>query len=271
MGNMSGELASVESVLEKHLPEQELAEVKRILYGRPARPLDIGEECARSAGDGGYEVAGWVIDAQQEETRPPRKVTIALIQNKIVLPTDAPISEQIAALHARVGGIIENAGKSGAQVLCLQEAWTMPFAFCTREKHPWTQFAEPAETGATTAFLSELAAKYRMVIVSPILERDVEHGCSYRPQGEVPGEDEEEPHPQGGGLQRVNLLHGGEHRPQGVQYCIREDSSQHLLRQTSPTELDDVWRQRGRDRVQPQRNGGGTVRAYVGNRGKKCC
>merc|ERR1711970_702365 len=173
MGNMSGELASVESVLEKHLPEQELAEVKRILYGRPARPLDIGEECARSAGDGGYEVAGWVIDAQQEETRPPRKVTIALIQNKIVLPTDAPISEQIAALHARVGGIIENAGKSGAQVVCLQEAWTMPFAFCTREKHPWTQFAEP---GATTAFLSELAAKYRMVIVSPILERDEDHG-----------------------------------------------------------------------------------------------
>jgi len=173
---MSGELASVESVLEKHLPEQELAEVKRILYGRPARALDIGEECARSAGDAGYEVAGWVIDAQHEETRPPRKVTIALIQNKIVLPTDAPISEQIAALHARVGGIIENAGKSGAQVVCLQEAWTMPFAFCTREKHPWTQFAEPAETGATTAFLSELAAKYRMVIVSPILERDEDHG-----------------------------------------------------------------------------------------------
>jgi len=52
----------------------------------------------------------------------------------------------------------------------------MPFAFCTREKHPWTQFAEPAETGVTTAFLSEIAAKYRMVIVSPILERDENHG-----------------------------------------------------------------------------------------------
>ena len=25
----------------------------------------------------------------------------------------------------------------------------MPFAFCTREKHPWTQFAESAETGST--------------------------------------------------------------------------------------------------------------------------
>ena len=70
----------------------------------------------------------------------------------------------------------------------------MPFAFCTREKHPWTQFSEPAETGASTMFLSEvkgrlrcwtetwlgislqLAAKYRMVIISPILERDEDHG-----------------------------------------------------------------------------------------------
>ena len=81
-------------------------------------------------------------------------------------------SRQITALHARVGSIIENAGKSGAHVVCLQEAWSehlniqtlfcwqysaMPFAFCTREKHPWTQFAEPAETGVTTAFLSEVA------------------------------------------------------------------------------------------------------------------
>lgn len=29
----------------------------------------------------------------------------------------------------------------------------MPFAFCTREKEPWCEFAEPAETGPTTSFL----------------------------------------------------------------------------------------------------------------------
>jgi len=72
--------------------------------------------------------------------------------------------------------MVEAAGKAGVNILCLQEAWTMPFAFCTREKHPWTQFSEPAETGASTLFLSELAAKYRMVIISPILERDEDHG-----------------------------------------------------------------------------------------------
>lgn len=33
----------------------------------------------------------------------------------------------------------------------------MPFAFCTREKHPWCQFAESAEDGPTTVFLQEVS------------------------------------------------------------------------------------------------------------------
>ena len=62
------------------------------------------------------------------------------------------------------------------QVLCLQEAWHMPFAFCTREKC-WAEWAEPADaTGPSTALCAELAAAHGMVIVCPILERDVAHG-----------------------------------------------------------------------------------------------
>lgn len=52
----------------------------------------------------------------------------------------------------------------------------MPFAFCTREKHPWCEFAESATDGPSTQFLREFAVKYNMVIVSPILERDEAHG-----------------------------------------------------------------------------------------------
>ena len=51
----------------------------------------------------------------------------------------------------------------------------MPFAFCTREK-AWCEFAEPAEDGPTTARLRRLAARWRMVVISPILERDAAHG-----------------------------------------------------------------------------------------------
>ena len=50
----------------------------------------------------------------------------------------------------------------------------MPFAFCTREKK-WCEFAEPVE-GESTRFLQEHARKYNMVIVSSILERDINHG-----------------------------------------------------------------------------------------------
>lgn len=52
----------------------------------------------------------------------------------------------------------------------------MPFAFCTREKHPWTEFAESAENGSSTKWLKNLARQFNMVIISPILERDEEHG-----------------------------------------------------------------------------------------------
>ena len=48
--------------------------------------------------------------------------------------------------------MIEAAASAGVNVLCLQEAWTMPFAFCTREKMPWMEFAECAETGKRDVF-----------------------------------------------------------------------------------------------------------------------
>lgn len=51
----------------------------------------------------------------------------------------------------------------------------MPFAFCTREKFPWCEFAEDVENGPTTKMLKELAKQYNMVIISPILERDTNH------------------------------------------------------------------------------------------------
>lgn len=50
----------------------------------------------------------------------------------------------------------------------------MPFAFCTREKK-WCEFAETVD-GESTQFLQNFAQKYNMVIINPILERDIKHG-----------------------------------------------------------------------------------------------
>lgn len=65
-------------------------------------------------------LAAYRIAAAPEQSRAPRVVRVAAIQNSIVLPTDAPIDEQRRAIHARVGRLIEMAAAAGAQIVCMQ-------------------------------------------------------------------------------------------------------------------------------------------------------
>ncbi|XP_078494707.1 beta-ureidopropionase [Ciona intestinalis] len=166
------ELESVEDTLNKYISPAELKEVKRILYGPECKTLQIEKQASDIANNEDFELAAYEMPISQN----PRQVKIGLIQNKIISPTDAPVSTQIHSLHERISKIAEAAALSGVNILCMQEAWTMPFAFCTREKVPWTDFAESAENGATTKLCQELARKHNMVVVSPILERDETHG-----------------------------------------------------------------------------------------------
>ncbi|XP_053326378.1 beta-ureidopropionase [Spea bombifrons] len=173
---MSGELVSLEQVLQEHIPAEELREVWRLLYGKELRNLAIPDHVTQTAVQRNFELKGYIFEAAAEQLRRPRMVRVGLIQNKIQLPTTKPVLEQVTALHRRIADIVEVAAMNGVNIVCFQEAWTMPFAFCTREKLPWTEFAESAENGMTTKFCQELAKKYNMVIISPILERDELHG-----------------------------------------------------------------------------------------------
>ncbi|XP_070618478.1 beta-ureidopropionase [Erythrolamprus reginae] len=173
---MAARLDSLERCLERHLPAAELAEAKRLLFGEPVRPLELPKEALSAAAERDFELQGHKFEAAPEQLRPPRLVRVGLIQNKIPLATDAPVAEQVTALHRRIQEIVEVAELCGVNVICFQEAWTMPFAFCTREKLPWTEFAESAEDGPTTRFCQTLAKKHNLVVVSPILERDAIHG-----------------------------------------------------------------------------------------------
>ncbi|KAK5984219.1 CN hydrolase domain-containing protein, partial [Trichostrongylus colubriformis] len=83
-------------------------------------------------------------------------VRVAAIQFSIVLPTTAPVADQRRAIHLKAAKMIDAAVLAGANIICFHELWTMPFAFCTRERLPWTQFAESAEHGPTTKFLSQV-------------------------------------------------------------------------------------------------------------------
>lgn len=116
-----------------------------------------------------------MFQARREELRAPRIVRVGVIQNKIVLPTTAPLADQRNALFKRIETIISAAALAGVNVIALQEAWSklmiqifklcnliftsvlaMPFAFCTRERLPWVELAESAENGPTTCFLQEV-------------------------------------------------------------------------------------------------------------------
>lgn len=173
---MSAEFESLESSLEEHIPEDELREVKRILYGKELPRLQIPDEAVRIANEKDFDIQAYSIPAETEELRPPRLVRVGLIQNKIVLPTSEPLGAQRTALHYRIGDIVSAAAACNVNILCFQELWSMPFFVCTREKMPWCQFAETVQDGPTTKFCQELAKHYNMVVISPILERDEYHG-----------------------------------------------------------------------------------------------
>ncbi|XP_058800695.1 beta-ureidopropionase-like [Phymastichus coffea] len=161
---------TVQQILEDHVPEPQLQTVKRIVYGRELQALELPALEAPAACElKGYRMGG----AVEEQQRAPRLVRVAVIQHSLAVATSEPVRAQRDEIHRKVVGYIEHAAaKCGANVVCMQELWTMPMSFCTREKYPWNEFAEDALTGPTTTLLVKLAQKYNIVIVSAILERD---------------------------------------------------------------------------------------------------
>ncbi|KAF7987750.1 hypothetical protein HCN44_003613 [Aphidius gifuensis] len=169
---------NLKETLEKYLPEPELSKVTSLLYGSNCQDITKDLKFYKKDEDSNLEFKAYsLVDTAVEESTNQRKIVrIGLIQNSIVLPTNSPINDQRNALHNHIENIINSARDCGINILCLQEAWTMPFAFCTREKYPWMEFAEDAETGPSTLFLSKIARAHKMIIISPILERDSVHG-----------------------------------------------------------------------------------------------
>eukprot|EP00300_Choanocystis_sp_HF-7_P003849 c12928_g1_i1.p1 GENE.c12928_g1_i1~~c12928_g1_i1.p1 ORF type:complete len:403 (-),score=82.76 c12928_g1_i1:17-1198(-) len=166
---------NLDTILSTYIPAEHAAEVRRLIYGDEWAALAVPAEVTAMSERYDFEVRAFAKKAAKESTRRPKTVRVAVVQNSVVLPTTEPIEAQRDAIFEKIGRIIDAAAGLGANILCLQEAWTMPFAFCTREKQPWMEFAEDVYEGAATKFLSNYARRYNMVIVSPILERDSTH------------------------------------------------------------------------------------------------
>lgn len=164
---------NLDSIAKKRLNADQLKLFNKIYYGREDHcALNLLESTKNTAEENDFEVAGYSFSAAKEEVRKPNIVRLGLIQNSIVLPTDRPIREQRQAIFDKIEKMIASAASENVRIICLQEAWTMPFFLCTGEKERWADFAESAVDGPSTLFLSKLAKKHEMVVVSPILERD---------------------------------------------------------------------------------------------------
>lgn len=171
---MSASAPSTDQIIAK-LGLEDQAHIKRLLYGNPTPELHIPDAVRNAADKNDFDIAVYKTPCQTEQRRAPRLVRVAVVQHHSVLPTTESVDAQYRAVVTRVETLIDAAAGVGANVLCLQETWTAPFFFCTREKQPWLEFAECAETGPTFQFISRKAKEHGMVIVSPILERDVRH------------------------------------------------------------------------------------------------
>lgn len=101
-----------------------------------------------------------------------RKVLSGLIQmSNPVNDPDASVETIRDAMVEKHLPMIEEAGKKGVQILCLQEVFNGPY-FCPSQDAKWCDLAE-AIPGPTTEMMAKIAKKYEMVMIVPIYEREM--------------------------------------------------------------------------------------------------
>ncbi|MCZ0943356.1 MAG: acyltransferase [Gammaproteobacteria bacterium] len=101
----------------------------------------------------------------------PRTLKTGLIQLSLPdLSPTASMRETVDEMTAKHIPFIQEAGRRGVQVLCLQEIFSTPY-FCPSQDASWYETAEPVP-GPTTERLAELAREFQMAIVAPIYEKE---------------------------------------------------------------------------------------------------
>jgi beta-ureidopropionase len=106
----------------------------------------------------------------------PRNVKCGLIQATNHAPVDTAI-DQIKRINIEHQmKFVEEAGKAGVKILCLQEVFATPY-FCAEQQPKWYDATEKVPDGPTTKLFQDVAKKYEMVIVVPVYE--VEHTGIY--------------------------------------------------------------------------------------------
>ena len=101
-----------------------------------------------------------------------RIVRGGLIQASNPIPGDDDLAAIKRAMIDKHLPLIEEAGRRGVQVLCLQEIFYGPY-FCPSQDSRWYGTAEAIPEGPTTQMMMELARQLGMVLVVPIYEEEM--------------------------------------------------------------------------------------------------
>lgn len=100
-----------------------------------------------------------------------RVVKCGLIQTSLAAPTDLPVGQIKQASLDKHLAMIEDAGRQGVQILCMQEVFTTPY-FCAEQETRWYEAVERIPDGPTVRKMQEIAGKHRMVLIVPIYEEE---------------------------------------------------------------------------------------------------
>src|SRR5574341_704630 len=101
----------------------------------------------------------------------PRIVRGGLIQCTLSTSTEQPIEKIKKSMIDKHIGFIEEAGKKGVQILCMQELFYGPY-FCAEQKTKWYAMVEKIPEGPTTRLMQEYAKKYQTVMIVPMYEEE---------------------------------------------------------------------------------------------------
>ena len=101
----------------------------------------------------------------------PGKIISGLIQCRNPINDESrPVREIQQAAFDHHLPFIEEAGKKGVQILCLQEIFNGPY-FCPSQDKRWYDAAEPVP-GPTLEALVPYAQKYQMAMIVPVYEQE---------------------------------------------------------------------------------------------------
>jgi beta-ureidopropionase len=101
-----------------------------------------------------------------------RNVVGGLIQmSNPINDTSVPVKKIADAMVEKHLPMIDEAGKKGVQILCLQEIFNGPY-FCPSQDPVWCDVAEEIP-GPMVTLMAGYAKKYKMAMVVPIYEREM--------------------------------------------------------------------------------------------------